>query len=141
MSRKLYRKRLSKLPFKGSVFKKDANVLAKQVSDSLRILDKSLIKNENVATAQQNQMEILLNQTQKLIIQCQTTNGEMKRQQCTLNMEFDKLGEWRNKVETELLTSRGNQVEIDEKVNQAHEKSESSMGVLRGNHTQSWCHP
>ena len=123
--------KVGQIATQGECFQKDASILAKQVSESLHTLDKSRVKSESVATAQQNQMEVLLTQTKDLIAQRKHTNGEMKHQQRTLNTEFVKLGEWRNKVEVELLTSMGNQEGVEEKVNRAHDKSESNVGTLR----------
>ena len=107
--------KVEQIAIQGECFQNDASILAKQVSESLQTLDKSRVKNESVSTAQQNQMETLLTQTQSLIADRKSNSDEMKNQQRALNNEFVKLGEWRNKVERELLTSRGNQAGIDEK--------------------------
>ena len=128
---KALEEKVEQIASQGKCFQLDASILVKQVSDSLKILDESRVKNEGVATVQQNQMETLLTQTKSLITQCKNTSDEVKNQQWTLNTEFVKLGEWRDKVEKELLASRGNQVGIDEKVNHVHDKSVSSVGMLR----------
>ena len=78
-------------------------MLVIQANESFLAMDGSRIKHEKLAEHQQRQMAKLLNRTQKVIDQCQTTNGEMKQKQWSLNVEFVRLGNWRTNVEEEMV--------------------------------------
>ena len=132
----MLRERVDLMDVQNEGFQKDAVMLVKQVSESLGMLDGSRLKNEKRAEVQQQQMEALLTQTQGLIAQCQTTTAEMKQQQVTLNAEFDKLGEWETRVETELIVSKGTQEVLGKHLSHVQEQSQSSMGALRSESQQ-----
>ena len=119
-------------------FQKDAGILVSQVSESLSTSDGSRLNSAKLDETQQKQMGNLLNQTQHVITQCQTTNGEMKQQQWALNSEFVKLKERRAKVEKEMVPNRDIHRVIKEKVNRVRDESQSSVGALWGGGITCW---
>ena len=130
------RERAEQMAMQNENFQRDAVILVKQVGESLGMLDGARLKNELTANTQKQQMEALLNQTQGIISQRQATNKEMRDQQWVLNSEFVKLGEWKTRVENELLATKGNQEVLGHHLNHVHEESQSSMGVMRNESQQ-----